>query len=461
MKFCIGVIGFCFLFLQLDGQFNVLEGNLLGQWQDDNIPGSFAYNNAYNELWGLEVNGYEYAIIGSTLGTHFIDVTDPANLEESFFVSGKHTGPAIIHRDYHTNDGFLYAVSDEGQSSLQIIDIRMLPDSISVVYDSDELLQTSHNIFIDESQDRLYSCAHVGVASGYSAIRIFDIKDPLNPVDLGGTNVFGTFQVGHVHDAFVKDHIAYLNCGPDGFAIVDMTDLSDLTLLAFLFPDDYPDSGYNHSGWITEENDFYYMADEDHGHAIKAIDVSDYSDLEIVSTFDAEEEQDIAIPHNLIVHEDKLYVSYYYNGLQVYDIKDPGNPIRIMHYPTSNIPNGLSYEGAWGVYPFLPSGNILVSDMQEGLFVIENIDETVATDEINADLFKIFPNPVSDQLQIQVSSTGRYVYNVSDISGRRVGKGVLNGSENSLNINTFDTGTYFIELIGGTEIFTEKFVVIK
>lgn len=279
---CLLIVGFA---CQMQSQ-DVLQGNLLATWKGDNIPGSWAYDNAYNEIWGLSVNNHEYAILGSSMGTHFIDVTNTDNIFEAFFVEGHDTGTSIIHRDYHDNDGYLYAVCDEGNSTLQIINIQTLPDSIEVIYDSAKLISTTHNIFIDEDNDRLYSCAHRGEFTGYSALRVFDISDAANPVDLGGSDSFETFSVGHVHDAYVKDNIGYLNCGTDGFAVVDLTDVEDFKLLGFLAPDDYPDSGYNHSGWLAEEGDIYYMADENHGLAVKSINVTDQSDLETVSTFD-------------------------------------------------------------------------------------------------------------------------------------------------------------------------------
>ena len=440
---------------------DVVQGNLLAQWTKDGIPSSAAHNNAYNEIWGLAVNGHEYAIIGTTLGTHFIDVTDTEDIFEAHFVEGKAIGAAIIHRDYHDNDGYLYAVCDEGNSSLQIIDIRSLPDSISVVYDSDELIRTSHNIFIDEDHDRLYSCAHRGAATGYSALRVLDISDPVNPIDILGTNTFESFGVGHVHDAYVKDNIAYLNCGNDGFALVDFTDIDSLQLLGFLESDDYPQSGYNHSGWLTEDEDIYYMADENHGLSIKAIDATDYSELATVSTFDEGMDISNSIPHNLIVLGDYLYVSYYYNGLQVYDITNRENPQRIMHYPTSSLPNGNRYEGAWGVYPFLPSGNILVSDMQEGLFVIEGVNSIVSNNEVATEIFSIYPNPVTDFIQIQLSQEGEFNYRIKGISGQVMQSGKINSLKSSLNIEAIPSGSYFIELNNEEQIFAQKFVVTK
>ena len=99
---------------------------LLFNWNDETILGTTAYDNAYNEIWGLVVNNREFAVIGSTAGTHIFDVTDPHNSLEVQFIQGASFGPSIIHRDYHDRNGYLYAVSDEGNSSLQIIDIRWI-----------------------------------------------------------------------------------------------------------------------------------------------------------------------------------------------------------------------------------------------------------------------------------------------------------------------------------------------
>ena len=75
--------------------------------------GSSAYNNTYNECWGFEINGSEIAVIGSTAGTHFFDVTNPTNSSEVAFVAGAYTGTGVIHRDYHDFQGYLYAQAFE------------------------------------------------------------------------------------------------------------------------------------------------------------------------------------------------------------------------------------------------------------------------------------------------------------------------------------------------------------
>ena len=71
----------------------------LFHWEDSTLVGSWAYNNTYNECWGLKINDHEIAIIGSTEGTHFFDITDPINTTQVGFVQGAYTGGGVIHRD--------------------------------------------------------------------------------------------------------------------------------------------------------------------------------------------------------------------------------------------------------------------------------------------------------------------------------------------------------------------------
>ncbi len=385
------------LLLSLTSYGQAVEGKLLGKWSDQSLPSSSNHNNRYNEIWGLEQDGREYAIIGTTYGTHFIDVTDSENLTEITRVKGGVTGPQVVHRDYHDYNGYLYAVCDEGaQSAMQIMDMSTLPDSVTVVYDSPQLIQRAHNIFIDEKHAILYGFISFG------PLVLIDISTPDQPELIASYDNIEGVQLGWgSHDGFVDDNLAFLNIG-DGLVIADFTDPKNAKLVTYVEKGDYPDSGYNHSGWMTEDRNYYYLADENHGFSMKVLDISELPDVKIGKTFDAESTSPHSIPHNQIVLGNHLYVAYYFDGLQVFDISDPENPVRIMHYPTSNEPhaNGL-YRGAWGVYPFLPSGNILVSDMQEGLFVVEGVDKlsSISSNPIVNEI-AISPNPTSDYLNI-------------------------------------------------------------
>ncbi|MFQ5335697.1 MAG: hypothetical protein ACE5DN_06450 [Flavobacteriales bacterium] len=139
-----------------------LNVHLLYHWNDTTLVGSNAYNNTYNEVWGFVQGGREYAVIGSTMGTHIFDVTDPINTTLVDFVPGAVQGGTIVHRDFHDYNGYLYTASDEGASTLQILDLSYLPDSVHKVYDSPAIFSRAHNIFIDTSSAHLYQCGGNG-----------------------------------------------------------------------------------------------------------------------------------------------------------------------------------------------------------------------------------------------------------------------------------------------------------
>ncbi len=357
------------LFLLPNTSFSqVQEGNLLGNWQDPTLPDMFY--GKYNEVWGIVVNNVEYAVIGSTMGTHFISLEPDVdgNLPEIQFVPGAAQGSQIIHRDFHSYGNYLYAVADEGASSLQVIDFSDLPNSVSVVYDSDEFIYTAHNIFIDEPNAILYSTNGA----------VLSLANPAQPTQLNNTSdIFG-------HDIFVRDNIVYVNKGGSGMYVYDFTDPTNAVLLGSMT--DYPNSGYNHSGWMSDDGQHYFLCDETGGRFVKSVSIDDLTDMEVVDMFKSDNNNSGHIAHNAIVRDNLLYVSYYSDGIQIFDITDPENVVRKYYYDTFPGIDNSGFKGAWGVYPLLPSGRVLVSDMASGLYLLDfPADQTIFTldDEVN------------------------------------------------------------------------------
>ncbi len=449
------------------------EATLLDHWEDPSLVGSAAFNNTYNEIWGVVANDREFAIIGSTAGTHFIDVTGPEDAREVAFVAGAVQGPSIIHRDYHDYQCYLYAVADEGfNSTLQIIDYSNLPNSVEVVYDSREFFYRSHNIFIDTSAARLYTAFSVSPQNNFIPIRVLSLENPEEPTFLADIQAIEGISIGGIHDIYVRENIAYINAG-GSFRIADMTNPQSPVLLGSLTS--YPQQGFNHSGWLTDDGNTYYLADETHGLDLKTVDVSNFEDVEVVGTFNAESPDANSIPHNLIVRGDYLYASYYYDGLQVYDISEPHNPQRVAFYETSVLPNISSFEGAWGVFPYLPSGKILVSDMQTGLYVFEKIDNTITGEfaalgtpgnceenivsvheaDLPFDEVQISPLPFDQQINIAFSlrESQTIQFALLDQTGRVV-RQLANTSfaagqqQVSYSVSDLAKGMYFLELQG-------------
>ncbi len=421
-------------------------GTLLYNWQDTTLMGSWAYNNTYNECWGLEVNGSEIAIIGSTDGTHFFDVTDPANATQVAYVAGAYQGGGVIHRDYHDFQGYLYVVCDEGSSStLQIIDISTLPDSVTTVYDSNALFTKSHNIFIDTATAKLYACA------SNSAMDIYSLIDPKDP-----TLIYSYNAVGHVHDAYVRNDTAYLNCGNDGFRIIDFHYLDLLPGTAWVelaSLTSYPDAGYNHSGWLNDDGTLYIMQDENHGYDVKILDVSDLSNISVLATFNSGVDSQ-SMAHNGIIKGDLVYIPYYHDGLRVFDISDPSNPVQTWEYDTYAPNSHASYKGAWGVYPYLSSGNIIVSDMQTGLYIIDLTSGTTHTIETNLKP-SIYPVPATNQITITNNTANNFtLYNSL---GAKLMDVAISKNQTTIKRGNLANGLYFYSLnIGGKQIESGK-----
>lgn len=371
-----------------------LNISLLDQWQDNSLPVNF-YNARFNEVWGFVHQGEEYAVIGSTEGTHIFRLTATNQLEEVDFVEGKEASSVVIHRDYHDYNGYLYAVCDEGSSSLQIMDLSYLPDSVHLVYDSDQLIIRAHNIFIDTARAKLYALALTQPGPlPMVPLGVFDLTNPVAPVKLQDWGTMG--EVGHVHDAFVTNDTAYLNCGPDGFWVVNFGGSVPVVNGVLL---NYPDKGYNHSGWLSPDRQTYIMADENWGHTMKSLDVSDLTNITVLDTFLSGNPAD-AIPHNQMIRGNDLYVAHYHEGLRWYDMSDPSNIVEIGYFDTYSGSGGFgSYQGAWGVYALLPSGRILASDMTNGLFLFQP-GGGFSAPELHLPSWFLGPNPVSNYLNV-------------------------------------------------------------
>ncbi len=422
--------------------------NLLYNWQDTTLVGSWSYDNTYNECWGMVVNDREIAIIGSTAGTHFFDVTDPVNSTEVAFVAGAYTGGGVIHRDYHDFNDYLYVVCDEGSSStLQIIDISDLPNTVNTVYDSNNLFTKSHNIFIDTATAKLYACA------SNSAMDIYSLANPTNP-----TFIYSYNAVGHVHDAYVRNDTAYLNCGPDGFRVVDFhyLDLLGGVAVELASLTSYPDAGYNHSGWLNDDGTLYIMQDENHGYDVKILDVADLNNISVLATFNSGVDPQ-SMAHNGIIKGDLAYIPYYHDGLRVFDISDPSNPVQTWEYDTYAPNNHSSYKGAWGVYPYLPSGNIIVSDMQTGLYLFECETPTAIIE--NNLTHNLFPNPAVTQFTIQNSKAE--IFTLYNSLGAKVLEQEIHKNQNTIYRESLSNGLYFYTLNTKGEVLESGKVIFE
>lgn len=319
-------------------------------------------NEEYNDIWGyVDEQGREFAIIGSRSNTHFINIIDPTSpIEVDYFVGNTSTD----WRDFKTYRQYAYGVS-EGDGTLQIFDLSGLPNTVRKVFDSNIFFSTCHNIFIDEVHGRLYA-----TGTRTTDMVVLDLTaNPASPTLLKNVDLIGDY----VHDIYVKDHIGYCSHEARGLYVYDFSDLNNVVPKGSITS--YTNQGYNHSSWLSENGAVLAMADENHGLAVKLVAADDLTDMEVIATFkstlEAEQATNSIVHNPFIVGNDYVVLSYYHDGVQIYNISDPTTPYRVAYYDT--YPDNVDYSGytgSWGVYPYLPSGNIIASDISNGLYVL-------------------------------------------------------------------------------------------
>lgn len=391
-----------FLFLsvgKMDAQ-SALNMTQLANWDNNSLPS--IGNATFNDVWGYAANGREYAILGTVQGFYIIDVTLPSSPSVVTFHTSSSSNS--FWRDFKTYQNYLYTVSDQGASSeLEIFDLSGLPTSITRVYNSQAFFSTCHNIQIDQGSGHLYAA---GTTSSPNGVIILDLSTtPANPT------LLANFSLGaYVHDVYVHNDTCVAFFGNTGVGMFDFANLAMPGSIGLLLA--YPDPGYAHSGWADEEFETLYWTTETQGTNVKISDFSSGFNLDVVGNLKSA----LLAPaftnstaHNPFVKGDYLYIAYYEDGVKVYDISNRTAPVVAGYFDThsQNTDYGTSYEGCWGVYPYLPSGNILASDQANGLFVlgqntsfpviltnyrIENLDDQVrilwtTTREVNHDRF--------------------------------------------------------------------------
>jgi len=257
--------------------------------------------------------------------------------------------------------------------------MSQVPASISLVYQSNSVFSRAHTLFIDQLNGKLYAAGSNTQSNG---LKILDLSaNPVSPTLFASVPLNGVGG-GYVHDVYVRDNIAYCSHGSlSKIQIYDFSDLPDsFDVLGTI--ENYPEPGYNHSSWLNEAGNLLVMCDETFGSDVKIIDVTDPMDIssDDIHTFYSEllgaSVPGSSVAHNPYIVGDLAFISYYEDGVQVFDISNPAAVTSFAYYDT--YPDNVQYNGyigCWGVYPFFPSGTIVASDMNNGLFVMQ-IEDT-------------------------------------------------------------------------------------
>ena len=310
-----------------------------------------------NDVWGyVDELGNEYALVGTSKGTSIVDVTDPANPVEVFWLPGSES----IWRDPSSHGDYAY-VTTEAEDGMLIIDLGPLPQSTNLTTTlytgpTNNPWQSAHTCFVDE-----FGYAYVfGANRGNGGVIMLDVfTNPMAPVEVG------VFDNWYCHDGYVRNDTMYLSHVYDGF--LSIVEVSNKAIPQLLGTKTTP-SSFTHNSWPSANGQFVFTTDEVSGAFIAAYDISDPTNIVEVDRIQNSPGSGV-LPHNAHVMGDYLITSYYSDGIVVHDITYPYNMIKVGQFDTY-VGQTVSYDGCWGVYPFFPSGTTVAADITNGLFVL-------------------------------------------------------------------------------------------
>ena len=361
------------------GEYPCNDYNLLSHFNLDELAGS---GTEGNDSWGwtdAETNK-EYALMGTNKGIVFIDITDPSNtlilgILETATVNSS-------WRDVKVYDSHAFIVSEATSHGMQVFDLKHLRNVLNPPesFTADTHFTgfgSSHNIIINEESGYAYV---VGASRGstYGGGPIFvNIQDPLNPIIEGGFAAGG-----YSHDAQVityngpdtdyTDKEILIGSNENEIVIADVTDKTNPLVISTI---SYANVKYAHQGWFTEDLKYFILGDElDElrlGNKTRSI-IFDFTDLDNpVYHFDYLGTTN-AIDHNGYVKDNIYYQANYTAGVRMIDVSTVANKVfsEVGYFDTYPANNNTDFNGVWNVYPYFPSGNIIISDIDNGFFVI-------------------------------------------------------------------------------------------
>ncbi|MEM9078281.1 MAG: choice-of-anchor B family protein [Bacteroidota bacterium] len=343
---------------------------------------SFGADRA-NDIWGWTdaTTNHEYALIGFDNGTAFVDITDtenPVYLGKLLTETSSSTW-----RDLKVYQDFVYIVSEAANHGMQVFDLTRLRNVSNppVIFEADARytsIGNCHNVVINEEVGFVYPVGTARNDAFNGGVHFVDVQNPLNPNGVGGYA-----DDGYTHDAQVvtyngpdSDYTGreiFVGSNEDKIVILDITDKSNPTRIETLT---YPNIGYTHQGWFTEDHRFFILGDEldeaDFGFDSRTL-VFDFEDLDNPQLHMTYSGPTGAIDHNGYVLGNQFFLANYTAGLRVLDISQIENQIITEEaffdtFPQSNV---AQFNGVWSVYPYFQSGKIAVSDINSGLFILQ------------------------------------------------------------------------------------------
>ena len=343
-----------------------------------------------NSLWGWTdpVEAREYALMGCDNGISFVDVTEPdapvylgrlpTFQHEHVAGSPEHEGDSLW-RDVRVYADHAFVVSEQPEHHMQVFDLTRLRDVVSPpeLFVEDALyegISTTHTIAIDEASGFAFLA---GTNTCNGGLHMVNIQDPLNPTFAGCVSNDGYTHETQctIYNGPDADHAGRQICFSSNVDTLTIVDVTDKAAPVQVSRTGYETAGYTHQGWLTEDQRYFLLNDEldecNQGHNSWTY-IWDLVDLDAPVLMGHYSGATRAIDHNLYVRGDYVFESNYRAGLRILDASGVSSGYLAEAaffdvYPEDNEPN---FNANWNNYPYFESGNVILSCIEQGLFIV-------------------------------------------------------------------------------------------
>lgn len=417
-----------------------------------------------NDLWGWTdpQTGKEYALVGMTNGTSFVDISDPLSpvvlgiLPEHHAAAGGRRGArqaGVLHdeaksvwRDIKVYQNHAFIVSEDNGHGMQVFDLTQLrnvtsPPATFAETANYQGIGKAHNIVINEETGFAYAVGanSAGKNCNGGGLHMIDIREPANPqfagcYDADGYTHDAQCVIYQGPDADYQGQEICFNSNEDAITIVNVSDKNNPVMVSSVT---YVGVAYAHQGWLTEDHRFFISNDElderNNGTNTTSY-IWDMQDLDNPVLIGAYVSELTSIDHNLYIKDAVAYEANYTTGLRIVNLLDieQGNLKEIAFFDTYPNSNSSIFEGAWSNYPFFESGIVIVSDITKGLYVLQPTfdafgeqPEKVVVCTPSEVAFEALPNRFNVNYQWQINRGSGFV-NLdnnavfSNVNGRRL-----------------------------------------
>lgn len=308
-------------------------------------------------------NGNEYALLGHQNGMIIMDVTNPNAPVQIVQI------PMVnnLWKEIKVYHNYAYVTTEGNGGALQIVNLSAIPATSPAAYQYHTYtgdgaiagqLSTVHALHIDTTAGYCYLFGSNLFQGG--AIFLNLNVDPYNPTYAGKYDANG-----YVHDGYVDNDTLYAGHIYAGeFAIVDCSNKSNPVVLAI----QTTPTAFTHNTWPSNDKHTLFTTDENTNSYLTSYDITNPTNIQELDRTQSQNPGSGSIVHNTHILNNWAVTSWYRDGFVITDVTRPHNLINVGWYDTW-AGSGNGFDGDWGVFPFFPSGTIVVSNIDEGLFV--------------------------------------------------------------------------------------------